>query len=32
MGHAPISAESGIVEVPVGSDPGAGYLLPPEWK
>jgi tripartite ATP-independent transporter DctM subunit len=32
VGHAPISAESGIVEVPVGSDPGAGYLLPPEWK
>ncbi len=32
VGHAPISAESGIVEVPVESDPGAGYLLPPEWK
>ena len=32
VGHAPISAESGIVEVPVESDPGAGYLLPPEWR
>ena len=32
VGHAPIGAESGIVEVPVESDPGAGYLLPPEWK
>jgi len=32
VGHAPIAAESGIVEVPVESDPGAGYLLPPEWK
>ncbi len=32
VGHAPISAEIGIVEVPVESDPGAGYLLPPEWK
>ncbi len=32
VGHAPIATESGIVEVPVESDPGAGYLLPPEWK
>src|SRR3990167_1195042 len=31
VGHAPIAAESGIVEVPVESDPGAGYL-PPEWR
>ena len=30
--HAPITAESGIVEVPVESDLGAGYLLLPEWK
>ena len=32
VGHAPIAADSGIVEVPVESDPGAGYLLPPEWR
>jgi len=32
VGHAPITAESSIVEVPVESDPGAGYLLPPEWR
>lgn len=32
VSHAPINAESGIVEVPVESDPGADYLLPPEWK
>ena len=32
VGHASIVTESGIVEVPVESDPGAGYLLPPEWR
>ena len=32
VGHAPIATESGVVEVPVESDPGAGYLLPPEWR
>ncbi|MDH3562663.1 MAG: TRAP transporter large permease subunit, partial [Gammaproteobacteria bacterium] len=32
VGHASITTESGIVEVPVESDPGAGYLLPPEWR
>ena len=30
VGHAPIAAESGIVEAP--QEAGAGYLLPPEWK
>ncbi len=32
VGHAPIATESGIVEVPVESDSGDGYLLPPEWR
>ncbi len=30
-GHAPISAESGIVEVPLEVDPDASFL-PPEWR
>ena len=32
VGHAPISAETGIMEVPQEAGSGAGYLLPPEWK
>jgi len=32
VGHAPLSVEQGVIEVPVESDPGAGYLLPPEWR
>ena len=32
VGHVPIAVDSGIMQAPVESDPGAGYLLPPEWK
>ncbi|HEY5683417.1 MAG TPA: TRAP transporter large permease subunit [Sulfuricaulis sp.] len=32
VGHAATATESAIIEVPVESDPGAGYLLPPEWR
>ena len=31
VGHAPIAAESSIIEVPLEVDPDAGFL-PPEWK
>jgi len=30
VGHAPITAETGIMEAP--QEAGGGYLLPPEWK
>jgi len=32
VGHAGVATSSGIIEVPLESDPGADYLLPPQWK
>jgi len=30
--HGGTIADDGIIEVPLESDPGADYLLPPQWK
>jgi tripartite ATP-independent transporter DctM subunit len=32
VGHADAARDAPVIEVPFGDDPGADYLLPPEWK
>ncbi len=32
VGHAGVVTDTGIIEVPLETDPGADYLLPPQWK
>jgi tripartite ATP-independent transporter DctM subunit len=32
VGHADAARDAPVIEVPLEADPGADYLLPPEWK